>query len=335
MKSTAREQVVPVCQPGGVTSAPVCVLGLGLIGGSVLQAAVRAGRDAWGYNRSADAIAGAAEAGYDVGTDLVAALTRAAETGALIVVGVPMPAVDSILAAVAEHAPSNPVTDVVSVKAEVAAAVARHGLARNYVGGHPMAGTNESGWQAADPTLFADAVWVVGVDDDADPDVWRQVASLALDCGSVVVPVESTEHDRAVARISHLPHLLAETLAQAGASGGALALGLAAGSFRDGTRVAASAPGLVRAMCEGNATALTDVLDEALAVLTRARAELADHRSTEALVTAGHAARTAYEQHRRFDITDIEPGDDGWIERLREAGRKGGVVRQIRSASPG
>nr|WP_245819525.1 prephenate dehydrogenase [Rhodococcus yunnanensis] len=317
-----------------MTTAPVCVLGLGLIGGSVLRAAVRAGRTAWGYNRSADAIAGSREAGYDTGTDLIAALHRAAETGALIVIGVPMPAVDPILDAIAEHAPNNPLTDVVSVKAEVAAAVARHGLSATYVGGHPMAGTNQSGWSSADPDLFQDAVWVVGVDDDADPDVWRQVASLALDCGSVVVPVESGEHDRAVARISHLPHLLAEALAGVGAVS-PLALGLAAGSFRDGTRVASSSPDLVRAMCEGNADALTEALDEALAVLTRAREELVHERSTRTLVTAGHRARLLYEEHERFDISGVEPGDDGWLEKFRSAGRLGGVVRQIRSASPG
>ncbi len=290
---------------------------------------------AWGYNRSGDAIAGAADAGYDTGTDLTAALGRAAETGALIVVAVPMPVVDSILAAIAEHAPNNPVTDVVSVKTEVASAVSRHGLAARYVGGHPMAGTNESGWSAADPDLFRDAVWVVGVDDDADPDVWREVASLALDCGSVVIPVESGEHDRAVARISHLPHLLAETLALVGASGSSLALGLAAGSFRDGTRVASSSPELVRAMCEGNAEALTAALDDALTLLTRARTELATEGSTSTLVNAGHKARVLYESHERFEITGVEPGDDGWRESYRAAGRKGGVVRQIRSASPG
>lgn len=334
MKSTVYYRGSHMCKPVRVTTVPVCVLGLGLIGGSVLQAAVRAGRTAWGYNRSAGPIAGSTEAGYDTGTDLTAALTRAAESGALIVIGVPMPAVDDILDAIAEHAPNNPITDVVSVKAEVAAAVERHGLKARYVGGHPMAGTNQSGWSAADPDLFRDAVWVVGVDDDADPAVWRQVASLGLDCGSVVVPVESHEHDRAVARISHLPHLLAEALATVGATS-PLALGLAAGSFRDGTRVASSAPDLVRAMCEGNADALTDALDDALALLTRAREELVDERSTRTLVTTGHAARTLYEQHERFDITGIEPGDEDWLERFRAAGRLGGVVRQIRSASPG
>ncbi|MGA9869987.1 MAG: prephenate dehydrogenase [Rhodococcus sp. (in: high G+C Gram-positive bacteria)] len=318
-----------------MTKAPLCVIGLGLIGGSVLQAAVCAGRTAWGYNRSADAIAGSAEAGYDTGTDLRAALTRAAETGALIVIGVPMPAVDAILDAIAEHAPDNPITDVVSVKAEVAAAVDRHGLSARYVGGHPMAGTNHSGWAAADPILFRDAVWAVTVDDGTDPDVWRAVASLALDCGSVVVPVESGEHDRAVARISHLPHLLAETLAQVGATGGSLALGLAAGSFRDGTRVASSSPDLVRAMCDGNADALGDALDEALELLTRAREELVKKRTTQTLVTDGYRARTLYDAHERFDIAEVDPGADGWLQVLRAAAREGGVVRQIRSASPG
>lgn len=318
-----------------VTTAPVCVLGLGLIGGSVLRAAVRAGRTAWGYNRSVNAVAESTEAGFDTGTDLVAALTRAADTDALVVIAVPMFAVDPVLEAIGEYAPNNRLTDVVSVKVEMADAVARHGLSARYVGGHPMAGTNQSGWSAADADLFRDSVWVVGADDGADPDVWCAVASLAHDCGSVVVPVASAEHDRAVARISHLPHLLAETLAAVGASDGPLALALAAGSFRDGTRVASSSPDLVRAMCEGNAVALTDALDEALELLTRARAELADERSTQSLVAAGHHARTLYETRQRFEIMGVEPGDDNWLEQLRSAGRKGGVIRQIRSANPG
>nr|WP_197914544.1 prephenate dehydrogenase [Rhodococcus fascians] len=317
-----------------MTSSSVCVLGLGLIGGSILRAAHDAGRPVWGWNRSADAIAGATADGYDVGTDLTAALTRASEEDALIVIAVPMPAVDSVLGAVAEHAPSAPITDVVSVKAEVAAAVTARGLQARYVGGHPMAGTNHSGWSATDPTLFADAVWVVSTDPGVDADVWVRVARLALDCGSVVVPAESVEHDRAVARISHLPHLLAEALAIVGAAGGPLALGLAAGSFRDGTRVASSSPNLVRAMTEGNAAALRTALDEAMHALTEAREEL-DKNSTKTLVDAGNAARLQYEQHQRFEITDITPGEPGWREELQDAGRRGGVVRQIRSASPG
>ncbi|MGZ6801235.1 MAG: prephenate dehydrogenase/arogenate dehydrogenase family protein, partial [Mycobacteriaceae bacterium] len=124
----------------------VCVLGLGLIGGSVLRAATAAGRVAWGYNRSG--LAGAA--GCDVGSDLTAALRRAAAEDALVVLAVPMTAVAEVLAEVAEHAPGCALTDAVSVKAPVADAVQRHGLSARYVGGHPMAGTSESGWAASD-----------------------------------------------------------------------------------------------------------------------------------------------------------------------------------------
>ncbi|WP_171061624.1 prephenate dehydrogenase [Rhodococcus zopfii] len=317
-----------MCQPDAVSTAvsapPVCVLGLGLIGGSLLRAAVAAGREAWGYNRSSGAVDAAVADGFDASTDLPAVLRRAASSDALVVVAVPMPAVDAVLAAVAEHAPNVALTDVVSVKSAVAAAVAARGLSARFVGGHPMAGTAESGWDAGTADLFRDAVWVVAVDDGADPGVWQQVAGLALDCGSVVVPAESGEHDAAVARISHLPHVLAEALALAGAGGGDLALALAAGSFRDGTRIAGTAPALVDAMCEGNATALLAALDETLEVLRTAREQLADGRTGD-LTSAGHAARQRYEQRERKPITGIVPGDDDWIEQLRDAGRRGGV----------
>ncbi|NEW48437.1 prephenate dehydrogenase/arogenate dehydrogenase family protein, partial [Nocardia cyriacigeorgica] len=72
-----------------------------------------------------------------------------------------------------------------------------------FVGGHPMTGTSQSGWAATDPTLFHGAAWAVGVDAGTHPKPWTRVVRLALACGSVVVPVVSDEHDRAVARISH------------------------------------------------------------------------------------------------------------------------------------
>nr|WP_281182115.1 prephenate dehydrogenase [Aldersonia kunmingensis] len=307
----------------------VCVLGLGLIGGSLLRATAAAGRATWGYNRSAGAVDAARAEGFDASTDLAATLARAAATDALIVVAVPMPAVDPTLAAVAEYAPGCALTDVVSVKGPVLDAVRVHGLAARYVGGHPMAGTAESGWSASFPELFRDAVWVVGTEDDSDPAVWIDVATLALDCGSVVVPAEAREHDDAAARISHLPHLLAEALAISGAGGGDLALSLAAGSFRDGTRVAGTAPDLVRAMCEANADALLNALEETITVLSLARTQLADQRSTAELVTAGYDARRRYEAATRTEISGITPGEPGWIDLLRAAGRRGGVLRSL------
>lgn len=310
--------------PDGPDASPVCVLGLGLIGGSVLRAAVAAGRTAWGWNRSEEPVRAARADGHDVTADLPAALRRAAAEDALIVLAVPLPAVGAVAAAIAEHAPGCALTDVVSVKQPVAEALAAHGLDARYVGGHPMAGTAESGWAAGSAELFDGAVWVVAADDGADPDVWSRVARLAADCGARVVPAESAEHDAAVARVSHLPHMFAEALAAAGASS-QLALSLAAGSFRDGTRVAGTDPLLVRAMCEGNASALLPVLDEALAALTAARDALAAGEGIAEFVTRGHVARREYDSARSSHITGLQPGTPGWIEQLRDAGRAGGV----------
>ncbi|WP_324192500.1 prephenate dehydrogenase [Nocardia transvalensis] len=313
----------------GHRKSTVCVLGTGLIGGSVLRAATAAGYEAWGYNRSAAGADAARADGFDVGDSIEGALTRAAAADALIVLAVPMPAIDAVLSAVEEFAPECPLTDVVSVKAPVAEAVRKHELGARYVGGHPMAGTAESGWAASHPDLFRDAVWTVGVDPGTRVEPWTRVVRLALDCGAVVVPVVSAEHDRAVARISHLPHVFAEALAVVGAGGGDLALGLAAGSFRDGTRVAATAPDLVRAICEPNATALLDALDDALRLLGDARDHLADNGTLGELIDAGYSERDRYDTLRRWDITDIRPGDHDWLEKLREAGQRGGVIRSL------
>jgi len=309
-----------------VTKPPICVLGLGLIGGSLLQAAHAAGRQAFGYNRSPAGARAAAGDGFDATTDLSAALARAAESGALIVLAVPMPALPALLTRVAEQAPDNPLTDVVSVKVAVRDAVADAGLLPCYVGGHPMTGTAHSGWAAGDAGLFRDTPWVVTVDEHVDATVWHQVMTLALDCGAFVVPARSDEHDAAAAAISHLPHLVAETVAQIAAEV-PLAFALAAGSFRDGTRVAATAPDLVRAMCEANADELTVMLDRAIELLGRARAGLVTGGSVAELVEAGHAARVSYDSFSRPDILTVRIGAPDWRSELAAAGRAGGVIR--------
>ncbi|WP_280317065.1 prephenate dehydrogenase [Nocardia wallacei] len=313
----------------GDRKSAVCVLGTGLIGGSVLRAAVAAGYAAWGYNRSETGVRAARADGFDVDGDIEAVLSRAAAADALVVVGVPMPALAPILSDVKQFAPDCPLTDVVSVKSPVAAAVREHELGARYVGGHPMAGTSESGWAASSSDLFQGAAWAIGVDSGTHADPWTRVARLALDCGAYLVPVVAAEHDRAVARISHLPHVLAEALAVAGAGGGDLALGLAAGSFRDGTRVAATAPDLVRAICEPNSAALLDALDDILRLLTAARDNLSATGSLGELVDAGYTERNRYDTLERWEITGIRPGDHNWLEELHDAGRRGGVLRTL------
>ncbi|MDT7802596.1 MAG: prephenate dehydrogenase [Actinomycetota bacterium] len=271
----------------------VCVIGLGLIGGSLLRAAAASGRTAWGAAISEVDADAASRAGFDVTTDVEAALHRAAADDALVVMAVPLPAVEDLLRLVAQHASHCLLTDVTSVKAPVLDAVRRRVPYTRYVGGHPMAGTSHSGWLASDAELFRGAAWVVAVEEDTDLEAWAEVAQLVLDLGAHVVPLPAESHDEAVARISHLPHLLAAILATIGAEGGPLAMSLAAGSYRDGTRVAGSNPHLVRAMTEGNRDALLPIVDEALGRLGAARGSLASTGGLAATINAGHEGAQA------------------------------------------
>ena len=291
-----------------------------------MRAMAAAGREAFGYNRSVEGARGAVADGFDATTDLTDTLTRAAATGALIVLAVPMPALPSMLAHISELAPKCPLTDVTSVKTAVLGEVAAAGLQARFVGGHPMTGTENSGWTAGHAGLFTAAPWVVSVDDEVDPVVWWMVMTLALDCGAVVVPARSDEHDAAAAAISHLPHLLAEALAMTAAEV-PLAFGLAAGSFRDATRVAGSPPDLVRAMCEANSAQLLPALDRMLDQLSRARDSLDWDNSVAELVDAGHAARIRYDRFPRSDIFTVVIGEQNWRAELAAAGRAGGVIR--------
>jgi prephenate dehydrogenase len=164
--------------------------------------------------------------------------------------------------------------------------------------------------------------------------VWAQVAQLALDCGAQVVPAGAAEHDAAVARVSHLPHVLAAVLASVGADGGPLAMALGAGSFTDGTRVAASNPDLVRAMCEGNRDALLDAVDDALGRLGAARGSLASTGALEATLRAGHRARQTFdiarnEPHR--DTVNVDLTAPGALAQLRELAHQGGRVVSVQA----
>lgn len=291
-----------------------------------MRAADAAGYEVFGYNRSVEGMQAARFDGFDATTDLDETLTRAADADALIVLAVPMPALSTLLTHIKKLAPHCALTDVTSVKCAVLDEVAAAGLQDRFVGGHPMTGTAHSGWSAGHVRLFTGAPWVISVDDHVDPAVWTMVMTLALDCGSVVVPARSDEHDAAAAAISHLPHLLAEALAVT-AGEVPLAFALAAGSFRDGTRVAVTAPDLVRAMCEANADQVLPMVDQFIELLTNARDSLAHNNSVAELVEAGHAARTRYDSFSRPEIVTVFIGAERWREELAAAGRAGGVIR--------
>ncbi|HEV2780018.1 MAG TPA: prephenate dehydrogenase [Actinophytocola sp.] len=307
---------------------PVCVIGLGLIGGSVLRAARAAGRSVWGATASEQDAEAAVADGFAVADTVDDALVRAAGEDAIVVLAVPLPATETVLYKIAERAPHCLLTDVVSVKAPVLALVRRILPHVHYAGGHPMAGVAASGWIAGSATLFERAAWVVTAEPDTELGTWREVARLALDCGAQVVPTTAAEHDAAVAVVSHLPHVLAAVLAATGAEAGPLALSLAAGSFGDGTRVAGTRAELVLAMCEGNREQLLGALDDALGKLGVARGALASTGSLRATVRGGNLGRAELVRHKRGQRvrTKVDLAGPRALEELCLLGRRGGRI---------
>lgn len=311
----------------------VCVLGMGLIGGSLMRAA-QPHVPAFGWSPGVETREAAAGDGFEVADDLPAALRRAAELDALVVLAAPVTAFPSLLKTIHEVAPATRLTDVAGVKSPVALEVASLAPRTRYIGSHPMTGTEHSGWAAGSAGLFSDRVWVTTLDEDSDVELWAPIAGLATTIGSRVVPCDVAAHDDAAARISHLPHLVAAALAQVGVMGGPLAMSLAAGSFRDGTRVAGTRPELVRAMCENNASALIDAMDEMLAQLGVARGSLASSGSLAKIAAAGFEARTEFDG--RFDgLEPVELSGDDMVEQLLSVGAVGGYVTEIDSDENG
>lgn len=299
------------------------VLGLGLIGGSMLQVMRQSGLEVIGFDTDPDAVAAASAAGYPVAPSDATAVHGAD----LVVLAMPLPAVPAALRTLAPHLGANTLlTDVGTLKSPVAAAVAEFAPDAVFVGGHPLAGVEDTGWAAADPLLFRDCPWALVLDEDASPTQltgWLRLAALVCDLGARPVPTTAAEQDAAVARVIGLPHVLAEALALTGLAGGPLGLTLAAGSYRSGSRVARTRPALVSSWCDGN-PALTDALDDAIAHLRAAREALAEDDSILPLATAGHEARINWE-HRHFEPVEPAPTAAG----LLDLGRRGGWVTAL------
>lgn len=298
----------------------VAVLGLGLIGGSLLHAVRQAGLDVVGYDVDAATRAAASASGFTV----AASDAEAVRDADLVALAMPLPAVADALRSLAPHLSATAVlTDVGTLKEPVRAAVEQHVPGARFVGGHPLAGTENSGWGASDPLLFRDAPWTLTLEPDTDLDAWLQLAALVCDLGARPVPTSVADQDAAVARVIGLPHVLAEALALTGVAGGPLGLSLAAGSYRSGSRVARTRPELVATWCDGN-TSLITALDDAIGWLVHARDELSKGESMYDLAAAGHSARMGWE-NRRVEQVEFVPSYDSLIEH----GHAGGWVTAV------
>ncbi|HVC14338.1 MAG TPA: prephenate dehydrogenase/arogenate dehydrogenase family protein [Acidimicrobiales bacterium] len=246
----------------GAAPGRALVVGTGLIGGSLGLALRARGWEVHGYDAdpARTDVALAQGALDDAGDDLDAEVAF---------VATPASAVSGVARALLEDPGRRPdlvVTDVSGVKAAVVAAVGHP----RFVGGHPMAGSEQVGLDGADAELFVGSLWVLTTTPDTDLAAFSKVRGVVSSLGADVVALSPSDHDRLVAVVSHVPHLVAATLMNAAsdaAAQDAVLLRLAAGGFRDMTRVAAGSPGIWPDVCAENSPAIAATLDRVIADL--------------------------------------------------------------------
>ncbi len=261
------------------------VVGTGLIGGSIALGLRRHGWHVAGIDADPDRAREALAHGVvdAVGDD------PAAE---VVFVAVPATAVAAevhrLLGGASRRA-DVVVTDVSGVKE----GIVKEADHPRFIGGHPMAGSEQIGLHGADADLFEGAIWVLTPTAATDLAAFDRLKGIVMSLGAEVLVLSPTDHDRLVAVVSHVPHLVAATLMNAASTGaeqdGTL-LRLAAGGFRDMTRVAAGHPGIWPDVCVENASSIIAALDALVADLQTMRRRVADRDRTALLETLQRAS---------------------------------------------
>ncbi len=259
------------------------LVGTGLIGGSIGMALRGAGWVVLGTDRDPDRAGEAVAHGAldEVGEDPASDLT---------VVATPVGAVAAEARRLLD-AGHRVVTDVGSVKGPIVAGIEH----ARFVGGHPMAGSEQDGIAAADPDLFEGATWVLTPTSSTDDRAYDAVRAAVVELGAEVVALEPDRHDALVAEVSHVPHLAAATLmrlADDRAEEHRALLRLAAGGFRDMTRIAAGHPGIWPDIVAENREAIVGVLDRLIEAQGDVRAVVAD-QDRDGLLAMLEQARSA------------------------------------------
>ncbi|HEX4483166.1 MAG TPA: prephenate dehydrogenase/arogenate dehydrogenase family protein [Solirubrobacteraceae bacterium] len=292
----------------------VAVLGVGLIGGSIgLAARQRASAHVRGYDPDERVRERALALGA---IDLAASSVAEAVEGAEVVfVAAPVGALVEIVGAALDVAgPDCVVSDVGSTKRVLADASADE----RFVGGHPLAGADTAGVEHARADLFAGAVWYLTPTSATAGVLYERLHRLLTSIGAQPTAIDATTHDRLLASVSHLPHVLANVLvAQVASTLGEAADGRvpAVGpSFRDATRVAGANSAIWTDIYLSNRDALLAAIDEHARRLAAVRAALADG-DAEAVTAWNEAAR-------------------GDREKLLGAGLTGGAVAELRVSVP-
>lgn len=252
----------------------VGIVGLGLIGGSIAKRLVATGScKVYAYNRHQTMYKEARALGITC-VESVADLARM-QPNVLILCN-SLASMPEVLGEISLgiNKQRTTLTDVGSVKGLVREQVKAAGLGDCYIGAHPMAGSEFTGWQASSAELLRGALWAVSVDESND--FWRFLAVLRVIvklCGNRALVLNDSIHDASAALISHMPHVVSTALANVlcGSENRNVALQMSAGSWRDMTRVALTDPNRTRAMVAENRRNVADLLGSVIAELSFAK----------------------------------------------------------------
>ena len=280
-----------------MTSARVAVLGTGLVGTSIAMAAVRAGDRTVGWDPDAGHIARAAERGRFVAAGTLEEAVRDAE---IVIVASPIGTLAEVSLRALEASVDAVVSDAGSVKGGIVERVAADAgeAARRFVGGHPMGGSERSGPDHASASVVDDIVWVLTPTPATDPQAVDLLETWVRSIGARPVRMEASRHDRLVGFVSHLPQIAATSLMGLVAdeeAGEPEILLLAAGGFRDLTRLAASNPELWSEILLSNRAAISEAVDLYVERLIRLRDMIGESAGEDvrAAFAAAKAARLA------------------------------------------
>ena len=289
MADTSRPEPPTPSAPGAARHRRALVVGVGLIGGSIGAALRRAGWYVLG--RDLDD-AGLAEA-VRLGVVDEAAPAHGPVEVELTFVATPVGAISDEVRRALVDTPGL-VTDAGSVKTPLLGLMADP----RYVGGHPMAGSEQEGVAGARADLFEGRRWVLTPVPGTDDEAFTTVRSVVVGFGAEVVSLPPERHDSIVAVVSHVPHLTAASLmglADERSAEHRGLLGLAAGGFRDMTRIAAGHPGIWPDICAENRDAIVSELDRLVAGLDHVRDLVAsgDRDGLTQLLERARSARLA------------------------------------------
>jgi prephenate dehydrogenase len=293
----------------------VVIVGVGLIGGSFALALKNAGaaRAIVGMGRSPEALARALELGIiDEATDSPRHAMRGAD---LVLIAAPVAQTGAILASLLPWLEEGTVvTDAGSTKSDVVAAAraALGGKVRQFVPGHPIAGRESNGPEAALAGLYRGKKAVLTPLPENAPDAVERVAAAWRACGAVIHQLSAQEHDKVFAAVSHLPHLLAYALVDdiAAKPHAGLLFQYAASGFRDFTRIAGSSPEMWRDISLANRDALLGELDAYLAQLSSLRAKLAAGDGAGLEGVYANAQRARHEWIQAIETAEPRPAPD-------------------------